>query len=268
MSAVLLSTRQGQYSILEVALPGRESQPAGVLLFDPDEGRMGLRLRRDWAQIAEPEDAEVLALIEDDLSGKIHELGPDRLYSYLEGALSSTLRISDRDSVLLRDFGATLNRLYNRLIPATVLQFRTHLPMYSCRAAAGKFGEQMHVEDEGWIEAPADLRLTDDMFVARVVGRSMEPEIPDGSLCVFRASVVGSRQGKKLLVENFGESAEGGERYTVKRYRSRKVIAEDGRWQHEQIVMEPLNPEFDPWEIRPEDYDRVRVLAEFVRVIE
>ena len=172
---------------------------------------MGLRLRRDWQQIADPEDAEVLALIEDDLTGKVRELGPDRLYEFLESSLSNTLRISDRDSVLLSDFGSTLNRLYNRLVPATVLQFRTHLPEYSCRAAAGKFGEQMQVEDEGWVEAPADLRLTEDMFVARVVGRSMEPEIPDGSLCVFRGNVVGSRQGKKLLVENFGESAEGGE---------------------------------------------------------
>ena len=229
---------------------------------------MELRLRRDWSQIAEPEEAEVLALIEDDLAGKIRELGPDQLYDYLEGSLSNALRISDRDSVLLSDFGSTLNRLYNKLVPATVLQFRTHLPMYSCRAAAGRYSEQMNVEEEGWIEAPADLRLTDDMFVARVVGRSMEPEIPDGSLCVFRGNVAGSRQGKKLLVENFGEAAEGGERYTVKRYRSTKVVREDGTWVHGKIVMEPLNPEFEPWEIEPEDHDRVRVIAEYVRVLE
>ena len=35
-----------------------------------------------------------------------------------------------------------------------------------------------------------------------------------------------------------------------------------------QIVMEPLNREFEPWEIGPEDYDRVRVIAEYVRVLE
>jgi phage repressor protein C with HTH and peptisase S24 domain len=268
MSSALLSTRLGQYSILEIALPGQDAQPAGVLLFDPEVHRMGLRLRRDWRQIAEPEDAEVLALLEDDLADKVRELGPEQLYEYLEGSLSNALRISDRDSVLLSDFGSTLNRLYNRLVPATVQQFRTHLPVYSCRAAAGRFGEQMQVEEEGWIEAPADLRLTEDMFVARVVGRSMEPEIPDGSLCVFRANVAGSRQGKKLLVENFAEAAEGGERYTVKRYRSKKVAREDGTWMHDQIVMEPLNPEFEPWEIQPEDHDRVRVIAEFVRVLE
>ena len=39
------------------------------------------------------------------------------------------------------------------------------------------------------------------MFVARIAGRSMEPRIPDGSLCVFRAGVTGSREGRLVLVE-------------------------------------------------------------------
>jgi SOS-response transcriptional repressor LexA len=67
------------------------------------------------------------------------------------------------------------------------------------------------------------------------------------------------------LVENFAESEEGGERYTVKRYRSRKQAGESGDWRHEQIVMEPLNPEFEPWEIR--ENDQVRILAEFIQVL-
>ena len=83
---------------------------------------------------------------------------------------------------------------------------------------------------------------------------------------MFRAGVVGSRQGRLVLVENFAESDEGGERYTVKRYRSRKRAGPDGGWEHEQIVMEPLNPDYDAWELR--EQDQVRVLAEFVQVLE
>ena len=94
----------------------------------------------------------------------------------------------------------------------------------------------------------------------------MEPEIPDGSRCVFRAGVVGSRQGKKLLVEDFSESEEGGERYTIKRYRSQKVTREDGTWGHDRIVMEPLNPEFKSWEIK--EGHQSRIIAEFVRVLD
>jgi len=266
MGSAVAGTREGQYVTLEVALPGREPEPAGVILYDASDERLEARLRRDWDEIADPEDAELLELVEQDLAAKVAEMGAGAVLKHLEETLSNVLRISQRETVLLGSFEATLNRLYNRLVPSTVLRFRTHLPLYSCRAAAGRFGEQMQVSEQGWIEAPPGLAVREDMFVARVVGRSMEPLIADGSLCAFRANVVGSRQGRLLLVENLAESDEGGERYTVKRYRSTKRVSEDGGWEHERILMEPLNPEFEPWEIGGDD--RVRVLAEFVAVVE
>ena len=265
MGGVAISTRQGQYSLLEVALPGRGTEPAGVILFDAADDRLDLRLRRDWDRIAGEEEAEVLALLEDDLRAKAREMGGEHFLEYLEGTLSNLLHIGEREQILLGDFDRTLNRLYNRLVPATVQRFETHLPVYSCRAAAGRFGEQMQVTEQGWVEAPPDLKLTPDMFVATVVGRSMEPRIPDGSRCIFRAGVAGSRQGKWLLVENRAESDEGGERYTVKRYRSEKIITEDG-WRHTRVVMEPLNPEFEAWEITEDS--QCAVIAEFVRVLD
>ena len=69
------------------------------------------------------------------------------------------------------------------------------------------------------MEAPEDLRLTTDMFVAEIAGHSMEPRIPDGSLCVFRHGVTGSRQGRLVLVEE-SRKPRGNNRYTVKRYES------------------------------------------------
>jgi hypothetical protein len=109
------------------------------------------------------------------------------------------------------------------------------------------------------------LRLAEGMFIAHVVGRSMEPLIPDGSLCVFRAPVVGSRQGKKLLIEQFGAAADSA-RYTIKRYTSTKTYnAEDETWSHDQILLEPLNKEFEAFTLHPEEF---RVIAEFVRVLE
>jgi SOS-response transcriptional repressor LexA len=266
MPSAIVATRLGQYSVLEIALPGRAAEPAGILMHDPESERLEVRLRRDWDEIAEPEDAEVLALLEDDLAAKIREMGAARFLRHLEDSLSNALRVSGRESVLLGNFETTLNWLYNKHVASTVLRYRTHLPLYSCRAAAGRFGDQMRVDEEGWVEAPPGLRLSEDMFVARVVGRSMEPEIPDGSLCIFRGKIAGSRQGKKVLVENLAESEEGGERYTVKTYRSSKIVREDGSWEHERIVMEPLNPEFEAWEIR--EGDRCRVIAEFLRVLQ
>src|SRR5882762_9352822 len=49
--------------------------------------------------------------------------------------------------------------------------------------------ENRTVEAEGWEEAPFGWRLAPEMFVAAIVGRSMEPSIPNGALCVFRRGV-------------------------------------------------------------------------------
>jgi phage repressor protein C with HTH and peptisase S24 domain len=103
------------------------------------------------------------------------------------------------------------------------------------------------------------------MFIAQIAGHSMEPMIPDGSFCVFRKGVVGSRSGRLVLVEDIG--AGGNDRYTVKRYQSSRV--DSGEWRHSRIWLEPLNPapEFKDIELKA-DEDRYRVIAEFVRVLE
>lgn len=92
----------------------------------------------------------------------------------------------------------------------------------------------------------------------------MEPRIPDGSLCVFRRGVVGSRNGRLVLVRNSELADEN--QYTVKRYRSEKVISEEG-FQHTRIRLESLNPAYPSWNL-DEDPDKYQVIAEFVRVLE
>lgn len=264
------STARGQWLAVEAVLPGRPPETIGVLLYQPEAARLALRMRRDWDQWMSADEEEVFAAMASDWEARIAELGAAAFLERAEESFSHAIQLSERQPVLIDRFERTLDRLYRKHVTALVQPFETHLPVYSCRAAAGRWGEQMSVEEEGWREAPAGLRLTDDMFIAQVTGRSMEPEIPDGSWCVFRAGVTGSRQGRRVLVENFGESESGGERYTIKRYRSRKrAVADetgDGAWEHEKIVLEPLNPEFEAWEL--EEGAQCRVLAEFVRVLE
>jgi len=59
------------------------------------------------------------------------------------------------------------------------------------------------------------------MFVAQVVGKSMEPAIPDGSYCLFTAPIEGTRQGKTVQLRDAADP-ETGQRYTIKRYESEK----------------------------------------------
>lgn len=258
------NTRVARYSLLMVELPGQEAVAAGVLLEDPATDHVHIRLRRDWESIA-GEDAEVFSALEDDLLAKAAEAGAAKFFAQLEDTLSNTIRVSDRREAMVEDFPRALGRLYRQHVQAEAQPFVTHLPRYSLAVAAGPFLENQVVDQEAWEEAPPGLRLTPEMFVARIVGRSMEPQIPDGSLCVFRRGVTGSRQGRLVLVEALDSGAN--DRYTVKRYRSEKTQNASGEWTHERIRLEPLNPEFAAWDLDPEE-DRYRILAEFVQMLD
>ena len=257
--------REGVYVILEAVLPGRLPQNIGVLLIDPTTGRGWVRMRNEFTGLAEPEDIEVLESLDADIQSQLQTHGAEHFLQSLEDSLSNVLRISDRQKVPVDAFTRTIDRLFEEHVaPIPVEHFRTHLPLYSLRAAAGNLGEEMRSEPEGWVRAPEGLRLSEDLFVAHVVGRSMEPRIPDGSLNLFRLHPAGSRQGKILLIERFGVLDETA-RYTVKRYTSIKKQTSEDQWQHERITLEPLNPEFEPWDVGPEDF---AVVAEWLRVIE
>jgi phage repressor protein C with HTH and peptisase S24 domain len=257
-SAVILQPRIGRYCLVQADTPEHGTVNLGILLEDPQTDALRLRFRRDLESLAN-EDLDVLSALAEDLAQKAHELGAEKLFEYLEDTLSGAIRITDRKEVLVSDFDRTLNRLYLENVQSNVLEFRTHLPRYSLRAAAGKFLENQEVTEEGWIEAPQDLRLASDMFVAEIAGHSMEPRIPDGSLCVFRYGVVGSRTGRLLLAEQ--RDGTGDNRYAVKRYRSDTSNA--GR----SITLESLNREYPDWLLDP-DEEKYRIIAEFVRVLD
>jgi phage repressor protein C with HTH and peptisase S24 domain len=265
-----------QFSILSVALPGYPVTAAGVLLFDPVDNELRFKLRDDWETLGIDKDAEddeeYLAALADDFELQIREVGGAAFLQSLEDSLSGFLRISDRESVAVTNAPRTLERLFDQHVDSAVREYITHLPLYSLRAAATKFGEDEAVEQLDWLRAPEGLRLTEGMFVAQVVGRSMEPLIADGSYCIFRAPVVGSRQGKRLLIQEI-KTAGSDSAFTVKRYTShkRKVARDedDEAWQHESIRLEPLNPEFEAFELAPDVFEeRYRVIAEFVQVLE
>ncbi len=215
-----LATHAAQYSILQLETLGGDLVNLGVLLLDPQSNALHLRLRRDLETLVSDDDLEVLSALAEDLGKKAGEMGAEALLAYLEDTLSASIRITDREPVLAEDFGRSLDRLYRKHIQSNVLEFKTHLPRYSLRAAAGKFLDNEEIAEEAWIETPEDLRLTPDMFVAEIAGHSMEPLIPDGSLCVFLYGVVGSRAGRLVLAEDLGSP--GNDRYAVKRYKSDK----------------------------------------------
>jgi SOS-response transcriptional repressor LexA len=261
-ASAAIQTRMGKYSVLTAELPGHGLLNIGVLLQDPETDRLYLRVRRDLDSLVDGQDYDVFSGLRNDLASQASEMGAEKLLEHLEDALSDSIRITNREPALVDEFERTLDRLYRRHIQSNVLEFRTHLPLYSLRAAAGRFLDNEEIVEEGWVEAPENLKsLYPDMFVARVVGHSMEPAIPDGSLCIFRAGVTGSRGNRLVLAEDRHASA-----YAVKRYQSDKLVAEEG-WRHGRIRLESLNPDYPSWDLDP-DEDKYRILAEFVRVLD
>lgn len=149
-------------------------------------------------------------------------------------------------------------------------RYTTCVPHVPLKVAAGAFGDPQHIEDDGfeWVAIESSHRLRPGMFVTQVVGKSMEPGIPDGAWCLFRAPVEGSRQGKTVLVQLLDATdPETGHRYTVKRYESGKE-PDDAGWRHATITLKPNNPEFTPIVLTSENSeDRLRVVAELVEVL-
>jgi SOS-response transcriptional repressor LexA len=258
-------THAARVSLLQLALPGEAPVNIGVLLEDVAADRLYVRLRRDWDLLA-PQEADVLAELEADLEAQATRAGAAGVMRQLTESLSNVIAITDPRAAIVEDFDRGLGRLYRENVQSRVQPFRTHLPRYSLAVAAGAFLENAEVAEEGWEEVPARAgKLRAGMFVARVTGRSMEPRIPDGSLCIFRQFGAGSREGRLVLVESLERGTN--DRYTVKRYHSEKPQGPEGQWEHAAIRLEPLNPEFEAWYLKPEE-NRYRILAEFIQVLD
>jgi hypothetical protein len=233
----------GDYLLVQAELPSANRQNIGILLLDTDSDRLYCRFRRDFEEFAGNE-ADWFKELPEYILQMANELGGQKCLEWMESTLSNTLRISKRKRVpIQKSATTTVDVLYAKHIRPKVLRFRTHLPQYSLEAAAGKFGRQMNVEPEGWVEVRTDFPLTEDMFVAHVEGHSMEPTIPDASLSVFRSMISGSWEGKVLLLEDYGES--GGSRHTVRLCRLSESVDPNGQgnmaWLHHRMTLVSTN---------------------------
>ena len=119
-----------------------------------------------------------------------------------------------------------------------------------------------------WIEAPG-VQASPDLFVAQVVGESMNRRIPNGAYCLFRLHPKGTRQGKVVLAQHRDiHDTDLGGRYAVKVYESEKTYAEDSTWRHARVVLRPDTdaPGYEPIVINNADEGDFVVFGELVRV--
>lgn len=148
-------------------------------------------------------------------------------------------------------------------------EYQTAVPVHDLAAPAGTFGEQQSPTSVGWMRVEVGRQLTSDMFVAKVLGHSMEPGIPDGSWCLFRAFSTGAPppmalDGRRVVAELRDSSdPDTGGAYTLKRWR---VAGRSIGGEVTTVTLSPDNPAHKALHLTPADGD-LRVVAEFLEVV-
>jgi transcriptional regulator with XRE-family HTH domain len=148
--------------------------------------------------------------------------------------------------------------LHARVSTANLLT--TAVPVLTLTARTGLPDELADTGLIDWIELPGRPR-TPGLFVVRVVGESMGPLLPDGSLSLFRAGTRRDPEGALVLVELDVEAGRG--RYLFKRLRT--LRAADGAPLGHELVSS--NPEVPTLELLLRDDGGARVVAEFIEML-
>src|SRR5258708_16323846 len=153
-----------------------------------------------------------------------------------------------------------------------VRRYVNAVPLLDLKIAAGHFaaGQQADLEEVIWVALPESFRITKGLFVAQVLGESMNRRIPNGAWCLFKTDPVGSREGKIVIAEHRAISdADTGTHVTVKRYHSEKIASEDGDWRHSRIVLLPDSnePRYRPIELTPAQAEELQIFAEHIAVL-
>ncbi|ORJ63412.1 DEAD/DEAH box helicase family protein [Geothermobacter hydrogeniphilus] len=156
--------------------------------------------------------------------------------------------------------------------PAEEEKFRSVVPFYPLEIAAGSFMDSaLPAEPESWVKMDGisgRKSFDDSMFVARIQGNSMEPDIGDGSYCLFTTRTGGTRQGKIVLARHDSlRDPETGATFTIKRYHSQKRVDPGMGWTHEHIVLKPANPAYKDIVIPEDEADAFAIVAFFVEVL-
>lgn len=162
-----------------------------------------------------------------------------------------------------------------------VRPFVNAVPVYALQVAAGRFSDPQAVQELPqheevtnpsafqWVALEGSPKPSPGLFVAQVVGESMNRKIPNGAWCLWRLAAAGSHQGKIVLAQHSDiEDSDLGS-YTVKIYESEKVEDEGGGLRHSKITLKPSSTDatFQPLVFEGVGGGELRVIAELVRTL-
>ena len=148
-------------------------------------------------------------------------------------------------------------------------KLRNPIPFYDFYAAAGTFSEMQTEKDFTLIEGPENNNPNNDYFACKIIGESMNRVIPNGSICLFKTYMGGSRNGKIVLVENMDvQDQDFNSAFTIKTYSSEKVISQDN-WKHTSIVLRPnsFDDSYKNIIINEDNAEEMKIVGEFIKIL-
>lgn len=147
-------------------------------------------------------------------------------------------------------------------------QYTSHIPVYSIRAACGRFENEENAEIEGWINADKiNVKASKDLFVIHAKGDSMEPEIHDGDLCVFRWYAGGNRQNCIVLTQLASVDPDYDGLYTIKIYHCENSFNPYDHSQNSKVELRSLNPKYKTITLTESDENDAKTIGVFLKTL-
>jgi hypothetical protein len=178
----------------------------------------------------------------------------------------------DRDATLGEQLGLPLRPKTDtarlRVVPSVPKgdQYTKAVPVYDLAVAAGKFSVSQSPEATGWMYVESTVPLDKLIFVARVVGKSMEKAIPSGSWALFRFLGEGASpsaiDGRRVVIQLRETDPDTGGQYTLKRLHVTRR-GDDGAV--EQIELRSDNTDFEAIALSSDA--EIRAVAEFLELV-
>ena len=149
------------------------------------------------------------------------------------------------------------------------------VPVIDLKIAAGKFSEVQFQETDiesanhdDWAVLPDFYRPRKGLFVAQVVGESMNRQIPNGAWCLFQSRPGGTRNGSVVVAQHRDiHDPDTGGSYTVKVYRSEKAKSDSSRNVLVRLRPDSTVPGFQELVFKSGAASKVEILAVLLKVL-
>ena len=213
-----------------------------------------------------------LVFRDEELMNALNALMMDRVYGRLRVTDDDAAGGDDRERVVpFRRVPLEEARPFENCVPA--LDLKVVAGSFSAEQVVDGMPQPEAVAEPGrydWVAFEGHTKPAPDIFVAQVVGESMNRRIPNRAWCVWRLNPTGSRQGKVVLAQHRDiQDPEHGGQYTVKVYESEKQQTDDGGWRHRRVTLKPdsTDPAFRPIVLEGLEEGELTVVAELVEVL-